>query len=204
MIESVQYLHTLILNHSFFQYVIVFFGAAFGGELALFAIAFLTAQGVLSLFSLVTLSFLGTFSSDILWFLLGRTVMIKKIISSRYANGAISILVQAVDRVSRGNRFLALIIAKFLVGTRILLIMYVSKTDLGLRRFIHYDAIAVLLWLAVIIPIGFVSGLGFTYLAEIFNNLYIEIGLILFILFIVVIIRIWFERIFTKKVDIKI
>jgi len=199
MTPSIVWLYTFIFNYPAFQYIIIFLGAAFGGELALFALAFLTAQGVLPMFPLITLSFLGTFSSDILWFLLGKTATAKKIISHRYASSTISIIAQAVDRVSRGNRFAALIFAKFLVGTRVVLIMYVSKTDLGLKRFIRYDAVAVFLWLIVVIPIGFISGLGFTYLAEVFHNLYVAVGFILLVLFIIVIVQIWFERKFTKK-----
>jgi membrane protein DedA with SNARE-associated domain len=75
----------------------------------------------------------------------------------------------------------------------------VSKTDLGLKKFARYDAVAVIAWLLVVIPIGFISGLGFTYLAEAIHNLYIEIGLILLIIFIIIIIQIWLEKMFVKK-----
>ena len=199
MTSSLEWLHVLILHYPAFQFIIIFLGAAFGGELALFTISFLAAQGILHIFPLVVFSFFGAFSADILWFSLGRTSLAEKIISHRYASPTISIITQAVDRVSKGNRLVALIFAKFLVGTRIVLIMYVSRTDLALKRFARLDAIAVLVWLLLVIPIGFISGLGFTYLAEFFHNLYIEIGLILLILFIVVIIQIWLEKVFIKK-----
>lgn len=199
MTPSLEWLHAFILHYPSFQYAIIFFGAAFGGELALLTLAFLSAQGILPIFPLMALSFLGTFSSDMLWFVIGRTTLAKRIISHRYASPTILIITQAVDRVSRGNRLVALILAKFLVGTRVVLIMYVSKTDLELRRFFRYDTVAVFLWLAVVIPIGFISGLGFTYLAEVFHNLYIAAGLILLVLFMIAIIQIWFENKVTDK-----
>ena len=199
MTPSIIYLSALILHHSAFQYLIILLGAAFGGELALFAIAFLAAQKILSLYSLIILTFLGTFSSDILWFLLGRTETAKKIISHRYASNTIAVVTEAIRRVSRGSKLLALIFAKFLVGTRIIMIMDVSKTDLVWKEFLRYDAIAVVVWLLVVIPIGFISGLGFTYLAQVFDNIYIGIGFILLIVFIVIIIQVWLEKIFVKK-----
>ena len=199
MILSLEWLRAFIHIYPSFEYVIIFFGAAFGGELALFAVAFLGAQGILQVFPLIVFSFLGAFSADILWFSLGKTTLAGKIISHRYTSPAIAVIAEAINRVSRGSRLAALILAKFLVGTRIVIIMYVSKTDLGLKKFARYDAVAVLAWLLVVIPIGFISGLGFTYLAEFFHNLYIEIGIILLILFIVVIIQIWLEKMFVKK-----
>lgn len=199
MTQSIEWLHVFILHYPAFQYIIIFLGAAFGGELALFTLSFLSAQGVLPIFTLIIFSFLGTFSADILWFLIGKTNIVKKIISHRYAYSAISIFSQAIDRMSKGSRFTALILAKFLIGTRILLIMYLSEKNFGLKNFVRYDAVAVLIWLILITPIGFISGLGFTYLAEIFHNLYIEIGLILLIILIVVMIQMWLEKIFIKN-----
>jgi len=200
MAQSVEWFSAVILGYPLLQYLIIFFGAAFGGELALFALGFLAAQGVLHLFPLIVFSFLGTFSSDTLWFFLGRTVIFSRIISHRYAHKTVSVVAQAVERMSRGDRLWALIFAKFLVGTRVVLIMYVSKTELGLKKFLNYDAIAVLFWLAVVIPIGFISGLGFSYLAEIFHNLYVAIGFILLVVFIIVIIEVWIEKKFIKKI----
>ena len=181
-------------------YLIVFLGAAFGGEVALFTVAFLAARGVLSLFPSLIFSFLGAFSADLLWFSLGRTAISEKIISHRLASPVISVVAEAIKRVSRGSRLRALIFAKFLVGTRIVIIMFMSRTDLELKKFIRYDALAVFFWFLVVFPVGFISGLGFSYLAEVFHNLYIAIGFILLILFIAVIIQVWLEKAFIKKV----
>lgn len=200
MTSLAEWFSLFVFDYPSLQYVIIFLGAAFGGELAFFALSLLAAQGLFPLHVLISLGFLGTVSSDILWFLCGKAAFFKKIISYRYAHSTVSVLAEAIDRISRGNRLIALIFTKFLVGTRIVLIMYLSKNNLELRRFIAYDSVAAIIWLLVVIPIGFVSGLGFTYLAEIFNNLYVELGLLLLFLFIVSIIQIWFEKIFIKKI----
>ena len=202
MTPTIEWISLFVANHSLLQYAVIFLGAAFGGELALFTLGFLLAQNILHLFPLLFFSFLGTMSSDILWFLLGKTTFVKKIISHRYAHATISLIAEAIDKVSRGSRFLSLIFAKFLAGTRILLIMYVSKNNLELRKFIRYDAVAILIWLMFVIPIGFIAGLGFTYLSHMLKNIYAGIGFIILILVIIAIIHSLFKRYLEKRSNI--
>lgn len=198
MIDSMEWLRIFILDYPSLQYLTIFLGAALGGEVALFTLSFLAAQSILSPVALVIFSFLGTLSSDSMWFLLGRTNTAQKIISHRYAHSTVSIIAEAVRRVSRGSHFLALIFAKFLVGTRILMLLYISKTAFSFNRFICYNAVATLLWLLVVIPIGFLSGLGFTYVAEVFHNLYAGIGFVFLILIVIVILQLWLKKIFIR------
>ncbi|TSC77633.1 MAG: hypothetical protein G01um101424_256 [Parcubacteria group bacterium Gr01-1014_24] len=198
MIESIEWLRMFILDYPSLEYIIIFFGTGFGGEFALLPLGFLAAQGVISILPLIVLSFLGTFFSDTLWFLLGRTAIVKNMISHRYANTTVSVINEAISRMSRGSHSTALIIAKFIVGTRVLLIMYVSTTNIRFQQFIRYDTVAIFLWILVVIPIGFLSGLGFTYFAEILENLYAAIGFILLVIIIIIMLEIWLKKIFTR------
>ena len=197
MTESIEWLRIFIINHRSFEYIIIFGGAMVGGEFALFALGFLAAQGILPVFSVVLLSFLASFPPNILWFLLGKTATVEKIISHRYANTTISIIGEAIIRVSRGNHFIGLIFAKFIVGTPVILTTYVHKTGLPFWRFIFYETPAIILSLLVLISIGYFSGLGFTYLADIFNNIYVAIGFILLIIVIIVAAQLWLKKRFT-------
>lgn len=198
MIESIEWLRMFILHYPAIQYLVIFLGAGFGGELALLILGFLGAQGVISIYPLIILSFLGTLFSDALWFVLGRTSIIRKIIAHRYAHTTVSIINQAVHRVSRGSHLMALIIGKFLVGTRVLLIMHTSTQDIKFREFIRYDILAIFLWIIVVLPIGFLSGLGFVYFAKILKNIYLAIGFILLIILVIALVEIWLERRFTQ------
>ena len=56
---------------------------------------------------------------------------------------------------------------------------------------------AIILSLLVLISIGYFSGLGFTYLADIFNNIYVAIGFILLIIVIIVAAQLWLKKRFT-------
>ncbi len=201
MTESIEWLREFILNYPALEYLVIFFGAGFGGEFALLVLGFLAAQDIISIFPLIIVGFSGTLFSDTLWFLLGRTRMVKRIISHRYANTTVAVINQAISRVSRGSHFTALIIAKFLVGTRVLLIMYVSSTNIGFRDFIRYDLVAIFLWILVVLPIGFLSGLGFTYFSQILENIYAAIGFILLIILLVIMLEIWLKKKFTTDLE---
>lgn len=198
MVELTLWLREFIVSYPAFQYLLVFFGTALGGEFLLIAFAFLSAQGVLSPVALILFSFLGTFSSDVILFLLARTLFSHNIISHRYAHQTASLIVDAIRRVSRGNHFLALVIAKFLVGTRVVIVLYADKTDIIFKKFVYYNVIAVLIWLAALIPIGFLLGLGFTYLSQVFKNIYAGIGLILLFVILAIMAELWLKRVFTR------
>lgn len=199
MIEPIEWLRVLIVDHRSFEYIIIFLVAAFGGELGMIALAFLAAQGVFSVYTLFAVSFFGTLSSDILYFLLGRTRVAGRFFAHRYANKPITMITEAVRKVSKGSHFLALLFANFMIGSRIILIMYVSKANIRFWRFVYYESISVVMWLLVVISIGFLSGLGFTYISGILENIYVGIGYILLIFIVIVVAQLWIKRIFTKE-----
>ncbi len=199
MTEFVEWLRLFIFHYLALEYVIIFLVAGLGGEFGVIALGFLSAQGVMPVLSFFILSFLGVFFSDILWFLLGRTIVFDKIISHRYASGALAVITKAIIRLSKENNFITLIIAKFLIGGRVLLIMHTSRTNIGLKHFVLCDILAVFVWLMVVAPIGFISGLGFTYLSGIFENLYSTISLVLLFIMFIFIIQLQLKKILTEK-----
>ncbi len=199
MIDFAAWMQALIVHYPVLKYGIIFFGAALGGEIAMITLGFLAAQGVFSLYPLFIVSFMGTMSSDIVYFLLGRTKFASKLFSHRYTNTTINMITEAVRKVSRGSHFVALLLANFMIASRIILIIYVSKTDLKFSRFLYYETIALSLWLLVLIPIGFLSGLGFTYFSQILENIYAAIGFVLLILLIVIFVQLWVKRFFAKE-----
>lgn len=197
--DFVDWVRVLLDNYPTFEYLIIFFAAGFGGELAIITLGFLSAQGVFPLASFASVAFLGTLSADMLWFWMGKTVIVNKILSHKYTNSTVVLISEAIKKVSGGNHLLAMIFAKFLVGTRAVLIMYVAKTGISFKKFVLYNGISVLIWLSVVIPIGYVSGLGFTYLSQIFENIYAGIGFVLLIALGLVFLQIGLKKYFTKE-----
>lgn len=199
MIDSIEWLRSLILQHESLEYLIIVFGTTFGGELALYTLGFLTAQGVLQPVPVLIFGFIGTFIPNILWFVLGNTSLVTRIIQNRYAKATINLMTQTVKKISRRNHFVALTLIKFLVGTPFVLMIYINKTNLTFWKFMYYESGALLLSLLVIVPIGYLSGLGFSYFANIFNNIYIAVGFLFLIVMGIILAQTWFEKRFTQN-----
>ena len=197
--HDLEWFRVFVISYPTLQYLVVFLGAAFGGEVAMIALGFLAAQEIFSLNLLFCVSFLGVMSSDILYFWLARTETANRFFTHRYANGTISMITEAVARVSRGSHFIALFLANFMIASRIILIMYVSKTDLKFSRFVYYEAISVVLWLLSLISIGFLSGIGFTRISDNLENIYAGIGFALLVVLAVIALQIWLKRFLVKE-----
>jgi len=200
MVELMEWLHTLILHYPSFEYIFIFLGAVLGGELALFLLGFLAAQGILSIFPVIFFAFFGSLVPNILWFFLGGTAIVGKVVSHRHSNATFLVITEAVRRISRGSHLTALILIKFLVGTPVLLTLYINKTSMSFKKFVYYQSVALFLSMLVIVSTGYVSGRGFSYVTEISQNLYTAIGFLLLIVFVIIVFQIWLEKKFTDTI----
>jgi membrane protein DedA with SNARE-associated domain len=199
--EYIQLIREFIVEYPAIEFFIIFFVAGGLGEIGLFIVSFLAAERIFSLAPLIIFAYLGVLSFDLLWFYIGQTKLTKNIISHRYAHKPVSLIVAAIDKISKGNRLTAIVFAKFLVGTRVVLIMYVSKNKIEVLKFIQYNTIATFLWMLIVAPIGFVAGLGFTYLSRVFDNIYAAIGFILLVLVIFIAFQLYFEKRVSKETE---
>lgn len=199
MTLTVEWFSAFISSYPLLKYLVIFFGVGFGGEVAVISLSFLSAQNVFSLFPFLVIGVLGTLTADSIWFWLGKTRTAGKIVDHRYATYTISVIMEAIRKISRGNHLLAFIFAKFLVGTRIVVILYVSKTNIAFKNFILNDMVAILIWLTTLTSIGFLSGLGFSYISKILKNVYAGIGFVVLILLVIVMAQIWLKKFFTKE-----
>ncbi len=199
MTDSVEWLRTFLAHYPALQYVVIFLGAAFGGEAAIITLSFLAAQKFFPLLPFFLVSYVGTLSSDALWFAMGRTKLAAKITDHRHVSKTVFMIMEAIRKVSRGSHLLAIIFTKFLIGTRVVLILYVSKTNITLRDFMRYDLIAILIWIVVVIPIGLLAGLGYNYISKTLENIYAGIGFALFILIVFVLLQIYLKKFFANE-----
>src|SRR3989338_8282567 len=172
MPEHFEWLREFILNYPSLQYAIIFLGTGFGGELGLFALSFFAAQNVIPWTAFIVFSALGTFFTDSMWFLLGRTKFIKFMINHRYASPTVALVTEALQQVSRRNNQAAIILVKFLIGTRMAMFILISQIYPSYKEFAKHNALAVFVWLLVMVPAGYFAGLGFSYISQTLNNIY--------------------------------
>jgi membrane protein DedA with SNARE-associated domain len=199
MPELILWVREFVTHYPVLGYLVVFLGAGFGGEAAMIALAFLLAQHFFSLLPFFIVSFFAVLCTDTLWFFIGKTRIAGRIFDHKYVNNTVVLITEAIHKISRGNHLLAMIFAKFLIGTRVVVILYVSKTDITFKKFINANMIAIFIWLSVLIPIGYLSGLGFTYLSNVLNNIYVSIGFIILVFVLFSMAQLWLKKVFTKE-----
>ncbi len=146
-------LSSLILYRSW----IVFAGTFFFGDSIVLAAGALAAQGHWTLGSVFGWALLGTVVSDTLWFSMsGKTLQRirrdpKRLIRFDQLVGKLDAWVG--DHPHRGLLFI-----KLLYGTRVLSLVYMAVRGVPRRTFVLFDTAGAVVWLAVLLPIGWFAG----------------------------------------------
>lgn len=151
-----------------YGYIIVFFGAVIGGETFILAAAFLASIGYLNIFLVILISFLGSISSDSVWYLMGlrfRNVL------ARFTN---SLPVKKYRRRFFDKYFYThygkfLVISKFIYGMRIATLLASGYKKLPYKKFIAFNLLGNAIWLMIVIALGYLMGFSWHYLAR-YNN----------------------------------
>ena len=89
-------------------------------------------------------------------------------------------IAEVIEFIFKKQHFIALTVVKFLYGTRVITIMYLSKERMRLWRFIVYDTFATLLWVLGVGIVGYFVGLGYVWVKTIFKNTTIILTIIVF------------------------
>lgn len=165
-----------------YQLPAIFLGSFFFGETVILAAAFIAGQGTWSLSAVFWLSFAGTLISDVLWFLFGQWVL-KKTGSWQKQRGKYAQVMNTLERHTGRRPFFALLFMKFLYGTRILTIVYLSIRNISLSTFLLFDAIGTLIWLTSMVGAGYLAGKGVAYILPTLNAIqYALLALVLLLL----------------------
>src|SRR3989344_7628269 len=142
-----------------YQLPAIFIGAFFFGETVILAAAFLAGQGIWSVESVFWLSLAGTVASDSLWFLLGLTFF-KFTKRWEKFQDKYKLFLAKLEKITGQKPFLSLLFIKFLYGTRILTIIYLSIRKIHFGRFLIFNTVGTILWLFVMIGVGWLVGQG--------------------------------------------
>jgi membrane protein DedA with SNARE-associated domain len=147
-------IETLALHKSW----IVFVGTFFLGESVVLTSSALAAHGSWSVAAVAVWAFAGTVLSDTVWFR-SATIGLNRWSAGEKDERMIR-LAARLDRLGGDRPYRVLLFAKFVYGTRIASLAYMAARKVPLRKFIIFDAVGTLFWLAVMIPLGWAIGRG--------------------------------------------
>jgi len=180
-----------------YQLPAVLIGSFFLGETVIITAAFLSAHGVWSPLAVFWLALLGTILSDTVWFLLGQQILIQLNRWEFYKKQSVP-LVRALTKLTGEKPFLVLLFIKFLYGTRILTIIYLSTRKMKLSTFTLFNGIGTTIWLIVIITIGWLAGKSIIDVLPFLNSTQYIILVLVIILLLVRLVTSWLSKTITK------
>lgn len=169
------YLHQIITQLSEFTFLVALVSPLLGGEVAVLGLAFLAGQGTFSLWGVILGSFLGMLLLDMGWFLLMRFPITEGMKKWGESSVKYKEVERHVESFAHGNDVLVLFISKLLIGTRILILAYLSMRKITFSNFLLYDSIATFIWAVLLGYAGWASGRGYSNAISVYDTLLAQI-----------------------------
>lgn len=188
----------LLQNIQGWEEVIVFLGSFFFGETVILSGSYLAGQGIWSLWTVYLWALLGTLAADAAWFYFGpRALRLmhrwEKVKQKHEA------IVSALQKHTGNKPFLSMLFIKFLYGTRILTIIYLSSVKVRFWTFMFFDLIGTAVWLVVMVGAGWLAGKGLAdVLPAVRSFEYLLTGLVA-LMIIFKLVTSWLEKRIAKK-----
>jgi membrane protein DedA with SNARE-associated domain len=183
----------LLVTLTDYEWLIVFAGTFFGGESVILSAAYLAGTKTWPLSTVFVWAFLGTMVADAAWFLLGGPALNwlgkRPAFQKRYLQ-----LQHGIQRLTGNRPFLTLLFFKFLYGTRILMILHMSVAKLPFWGFMLFNALGTLVWLAVMVAIGWLAGRGLVDLLPFVQGVEILVTGVIILLIFYKLLSKWIER----------
>lgn len=170
----------------------VFVGSFLLGETVLITTGYLMEQLRWSIPVVFLVALLGTVLADVMWLLGARLALSTQWVESYKEKHAD--VITHLERLTGTKPFIALLFVKFLYGTRILTIFYLSWRKVSLATFILYDTIGTMLWLVAVLGIGVLAAKGVATIIPTFNTIQVALLVILIALGISRMITVWVKR----------
>ena len=154
-------------------------------EELLFLLVILTGDEIKRLALISLFGFFGIMTHDILFYFLFNSSFIGKLKKKFAFSKNNSKLIHSIIKMGRSDYFTTLLLSKFIYGTRIGVILYVSHVEKKLKKFFLLNSLAVLIWFLVMVPVGWLIGEGFSQFFVIIKGLEKLLlgGIILIIIF---------------------
>lgn len=175
-------------------YLLPLLGAIFGGEETIIVISALAASGgALSFWEMLIMAFIGTMVSDWAWFLFGGYASAWLEHRPRI-HKRLDAVAEFVSHLTGRRHFLALLITKFLYGTRIIMLFYLAREHVPFWRFTYFNTIVTGIWATIICIIGWAAGRGIVWIAHVFGDISLALGLLVIGFLILHGVRVWLSK----------
>lgn len=150
----IEFIIESLLSH---YYLVSFIAGILGEEAVLFLTILQSINGV-RLEVVLLFAPVGLLIIDIFYYLVGQVRFLKKISDEIKKIEVHKGILPRIIRFSNKRPLFAMMITKFIYGTRSGLIIYLSSQRMTFKRFLIYNLIALELWAFITIPIAWLFG----------------------------------------------
>lgn len=178
--------------------LISFLGGFITGESVILFLSFLSANGIIPIWYILVFSTLGMYLSGFIPFTFGKFKFIRKLLKKRISRHEEKIE-KMLMKYTKKNLFLTMLYAKFIYGASIPTLVYLGYKKTPYLKFAWEALLAEIIFVPIIVYIGFLSGKGFRFVMVIFDN--IKIAVVSLIIFIILLfyIKKWINQKFIKR-----
>lgn len=153
-----------------YQLPSIFLGAFFFGDSVILTGAYLAGQLAWSPIPIFLAALAGTIVSDTLWFFFGK-YFAARFASVKFLKKEREKMSGFIARLVGEKPWQALIMVKFLYGSRVAMILYCASSGISFWMFSLFNAIGAVVWLGVFIPLGYMAGKGVSHAAPLMEAL---------------------------------
>lgn len=168
------------------------------GETVILILAFYSATGGVPLWNVLIFATIGMYLSDFIPFFIGKTGIFKKIFKGSLAKKTKK-LENLFLKHTRNNLFLTILYTKFIYGASIPALIYLGHKKTKISRFSLFNLYVELIFVPLVVAIGWLAGKGFTIAKIVFQNIRIAIFLLFVLIVILVYIRRWIDKKLIEK-----
>lgn len=185
----------------FSQYgiLILILSGILGGEEVILSLVFFSAMGLFPLWWVLVFVTLGEFMSDFAIFSFAKLKRFEKVKKTERLTKIYEKVDTFIIKVSKGSTFLAILYSKFIYGTRIMTLVYLSSKKVRWQEFIVSDFLVLMVWMSITVTVGWFVGTSVKQLGSIFKNLEFTLLLLLVFIIFVIFIKKWIEKKWLKK-----
>jgi len=178
--------------------LISFLGGFITGESIILFLSFLSANGLIPIWYILVFSTLGMFLSDFIPFTFGKFKFIRRLLKKKISTHEKKIE-EALMKYARNNLFLTLLYSKFIYGISIPVLIYLGYKKTPYSKFIWTNLLVEIIFVPIIVYLGFLAGKGFRFVLIIFDNMRIAILSLIIFIILLIYIRKWIDQKFMKK-----
>lgn len=162
-----------------------------GGETILI-LSILAGRGVFKFWVIWVFCFLGMWTADLMWFLIGRIKSLSHLKKIKWIHKGYKRAKEEIENAP--SELFLMILIKFAYGVGIPILMYLGRRGMKIDDFIRKNTTIITVWSTVIVIIGWVLGKTSAIAADRFKNIYAGAGLVVTGLIIINIVARWIER----------